>query len=216
MRNGRASRRALTAASLDLAARGLIAFRAESGGLLAGKPKIGILTGTPVEGDPDEHARMLWARNRPIDAATAYLGEQLDSIAGSAAYIEPTDMTQLGAHVGTFNTKLETHVVEQGWFAERPGQATVRWFRRGFLVIVVGIAGVVIGFKLPADGVVAVGGALIAAGVALLLLAGTMPSRTMPGAMIRAMLEAYRRTLEKTMEQARSMGEVAATLPRSR
>jgi hypothetical protein len=33
-----------------------------------------------------------------------------------------------------------------------------------------------------------------------------MPSRTMPGAMIRAML-AYRRTLEKTMAQ-RSMGEV--------
>ena len=30
----------------------------------------------------------------------------------------------------------------------------------------------------------------------------------MPGAMIRAMLEAYRRTLEKTMAQSRSMGEV--------
>src|SRR5262249_41631278 len=32
--------------------------------------------------------------------------------------------------------------------------------------------------------------------------------RTMPGAMIRAMLVAYRRTLDKTMAQARSMGQV--------
>ena len=30
----------------------------------------------------------------------------------------------------------------------------------------------------------------------------------MPGAMIRAMLAAYRRTLQKTMEQARSMQQV--------
>ena len=42
----------------------------------------------------------------------------------------------------------------------------------------------------------------------LLVLSRSMPARTMPGAMIRAMLEAYRRTLEKTMAQARSMGEV--------
>jgi hypothetical protein len=35
-----------------------------------------------------------------------------------------------------------------------------------------------------------------------------MPAVTMPGAMIRAMLAAYRRTLEKTMAQARSMGQV--------
>jgi hypothetical protein len=42
----------------------------------------------------------------------------------------------------------------------------------------------------------------------MLILARSMPSRTMPGAMIRAMLEAYRRTLEKTMGQARSMNQV--------
>ena len=42
----------------------------------------------------------------------------------------------------------------------------------------------------------------------MLILSRSMPARTMPGAMIRAMLEAYRRTLEKTMAQSRSMGEV--------
>ena len=37
-----------------------------------------------------------------------------------------------------------------------------------------------------------------------------MPSVTLPGAMIRAMLAAYRRTLRKTMDQARSMDQVVA------
>ena len=35
-----------------------------------------------------------------------------------------------------------------------------------------------------------------------------MPQRTMSGAMIYAMLAAYRRTLQRTMEQARSMNQV--------
>ena len=37
-----------------------------------------------------------------------------------------------------------------------------------------------------------------------------MQAVTLPGAMIRAMLAAYRRTLEKTMAQARSMDQVVA------
>ena len=69
-------------------------------------------------------------------------------------------------------------------------------------------------FDEPGDEVDAqvVGGALIGSGIVMLVLASSMPSRTMPGAMIRAMLEAYRRTLEKTMAQARSMGEVVQTV----
>ena len=41
-------------------------------------------------------------------------------------------------------------------------------------------------------------------------MAGAMPSVTMVGAMIRAQLAAYRRTLKKTMEQSRSMDQVVA------
>jgi hypothetical protein len=37
-----------------------------------------------------------------------------------------------------------------------------------------------------------------------------MPAVTLPGAMIRAMLAAYRRTLKKTMDHARSMDQVVA------
>ena len=42
----------------------------------------------------------------------------------------------------------------------------------------------------------------------VLIIAQAMPAVTMPGAMIRAMLAAYRRTLQKTMAQARSMQQV--------
>ncbi len=48
----------------------------------------------------------------------------------------------------------------------------------------------------------------VVGGIVILLFAQGMPAVTMPGAMIRAMLAAYRRTLEKTMAQARSMQQV--------
>jgi hypothetical protein len=63
---------------------------------------------------------------------------------------------------------------------------------------------------LPSDGLVLVGLAAMAAGVVLLVLARAMPARTLAGAMLRAMLFAYRRTLAKTMAQARSMDQVVA------
>jgi hypothetical protein len=42
----------------------------------------------------------------------------------------------------------------------------------------------------------------------MLFIARQMPARTMAGAMIYAMLAAYRRTMERTMAQARSMNTV--------
>jgi hypothetical protein len=82
---------------------------------------------------------------------------------------------------------------------------------RGIVVMVLGFIALFAGANLPSDGLVVVGVGLLIAGGVLLVISRSMPARTMPGAMIRAMLEAYRRTLEKTMAQARSMGEVVAT-----
>ena len=53
-----------------------------------------------------------------------------------------------------------------------------------------------------------IGGAVVLGGIVIVLFARFMPAVSMPGAMIRAMLAAYRRTLEKTMAQARSMQQV--------
>ncbi len=69
----------------------------------------------------------------------------------------------------------------------------------------------IIGVNLPADGVAVVGVSLLLSGIVLVILAQSMPARTMPGAMLRAMLEAYRRTLVRTMALSRSMDQVVQT-----
>ena len=210
VRDGKSTRRALTAASLDLAARGQIDFQPEKGGFLSTQTKLNIHVGEASADDPAERMRLDRARSRPEDAATKYLGSRLHSLAGGRGVIDPEQMLKLGTDVPKFNEKLEKHVVAQGWFREPPGKATSRWVLRGTGVIVLAIVAAIAGFNLPSDGIVVLAVALGVAGVALLILAASMPSRTMPGAMIRAMLEAYRRTLQKTMAQARSMGEVVA------
>jgi hypothetical protein len=90
-----------------------------------------------------------------------------------------------------------------------------RWVLRGAVALVLGVVAVIVGFNLPSNGLLLVGGAAVAAGVVMLGVSRAMPAVTMPGAMVRAMLAAYRRTLEKTMAQARSMQQVVddARLP---
>ena len=63
---------------------------------------------------------------------------------------------------------------------------------------------------IVSSGLALVGVALIAAGVVTLILAFSMPARTMAGAMVQAMMAGYRRTLAKTMETARSLNQVVA------
>jgi hypothetical protein len=75
-------------------------------------------------------------------------------------------------------------------------------------MIVVGVIAIVAGINLPASGLVLIGAAAVLGGIVISIFAKSMPSVTMPGAVIRAMLAAYRRTLQKTMEQSRSMQQV--------
>jgi uncharacterized membrane protein YgcG len=216
IRDGQVSRRALTAASLDLAVRGLISFEAEDKpGLLASGQEIGIHTGETVTGDPREQTRMLWARKRPMDEGTAFLLRRLQAIGGGTSYVSPDEITKLGSDVGGFEKRVEEHVVREGWFVERPTVARGRWVGRAVLAFIGGIVSLVVGFNLPSDGLVLLGVSLIATGIGLVVISRAMPAVTKDGSVIRAMLEAYRRTLDKTMAQARSMGEVvvASAIP---
>ena len=141
-------------------------------------------------------------------------GHALDSLRRLAAkgaiagFVAGDEMTGFAQYVDEFNKKIERHVSKQGWFREPPAAAAGRWYARGGIALAMGIVIGVIAFSLPSGGLTVVGLALAAAGVALMIIARAMPARTMAGAMIYAMLAAYRRTLQKTMEQARSMEEV--------
>ena len=206
--DGGRSRRALTTAMLDLASRGLIAFR-EDRGLLGLSNKVGIDVG-PASLDPVEEARRALNARRPIGSAEEYALKELRHLSteGENGFIEADDLPKFGTSVSTFDSKLETHVVDKGWMVEKPSKVVARWTGKGVLAIVAGAVALIAGINVPIAGLVMIGVATIAGGIVVALFAQGMPSVTMPGAMIRAMLAAYRRTLQKTMDQARSMQQV--------
>jgi uncharacterized membrane protein YgcG len=219
---GHPTRRALTTAMLDLASRGLISFREEDRGLLGMTHKVGVEV-DPPKGDDIEEAQRARNARRPIGPAEEYalskLNAEADPFAGESGtyrFIRADDLpAKFGGSVTAFDSHLEDHVVSHGWMVEAPSKVTTRWALKGGLAIVAGIAAIVLGANLPASGFVLLGGAAIAGGAVVMLFARWMPRVTMPGAMIRAMLAAYRRTLEMTMAQSRSMQQVVdkAQLP---
>lgn len=208
--DGATSRRALTTAMLDLASRGLITFR-EDGGVLGIGKKVGIEV-APQRGDADLEAQRTRNSRRPIGPAEESALRDLKALGDSAegAYITPGDLPKFGTHVAAFDTALEGHVVARGWFKEKPSKVTGRWVVKGILAIVAGAIALVAGLSIPISGLTLIGGATIAGGIVVVVFASWMSAVTMPGAMIRAMLAAYRRTLDKTMAQARSMEQVVA------
>jgi uncharacterized membrane protein YgcG len=206
---GGPSRRALTTAMLDLASRGLIAFREESE-MLGLKRKIGIQFEPPA-GNAEAEAQRAQNAVRAIGPAEEVALGRLRTLAkGEGGYIDPKELLKFGAAVDDFNESLESHAVKMGWFREKPSKAEARWSIRGVIAMVLGILAVVGGANLPSTGLLFIGGALLIAGVAVLVMSRWMDAVTMPGAMIRAMLAAYRRTLQKTMAQSRSMDQVVA------
>ena len=205
--DGRSSRRALTTAMLDLASRGLISFR-EDKGMLGLSHKVGIET-SPAAGDAVEEAQRARNARKPIGPAEDYALRKLRVLGdGEQGLIEPDKLPEFGSSVSEFDSKLEDHVVSGGWVVEKPSRVVARWVGKGVLAIFAGGAGIFLGVNLPASGLVIIGAAAIAGGIVVCLFAPSMPRVTMPGAMVRAMLAAYKRTLEKTMEQARSMQQV--------
>ncbi|HET7031097.1 MAG TPA: TPM domain-containing protein [Candidatus Limnocylindrales bacterium] len=208
VREGSATRRALTTALLDLASRGVITFREEHH-LLGLQKKVGIET-RPSDPDPQTRARQLRNDARRLGPAEGTIGRRVTALGGDDGYVTPDRMPELAPAVPAFNKALEAEVVRNGWYREAPATTTARWRIRSALVFAAGIGAVVLGGNLPSDGLILVGASLLVSAAIIFVLAGAMPAVTLPGAMIRAMLAAYRRTLKKTMEAARSMDQVVA------
>ncbi len=207
--NGGSSRRALTTALLDLASRGELAFRQESH-LLGLKKQVGIET-EPAEPDPATRARQLRNAARALGPAERLAETKLRAIAtGDDGYIEPDELLAFGTSVPAFDKALETEAVARGWFREKPSAAVTRWIGRAVIAGIAGGVAIVGGFNLPSDGLLLIGVGAIVGAVVMAVLSRSMPAVSLPGAMIRAMLAAYRRTLKKTMDQARSMDQVVA------
>jgi len=205
---GGPSRRALTTALLDVASRGDIAFREESGLFGLGR-KVGIVT-QPATEDPVTIAHQRRNAARPLGDAERLVQRRLEALADAEGYIEPSRLLEFGAAVPKFDQALEDEVVARGWFREKPSAAVGRWTARAAIALVVGLVAGFAGLNLPSNGLLLVGVAIVVGAVVMGVLARSMPAVSLMGAMIRAMLAAYRRTLKKTMDQARSMDQVVA------
>ncbi len=206
--DGSISRRALTTAMLDLASRGLISFREEEEGLIIKHRKVSIDV-DPQPGDTEVEAQRARNRRRPTGPAEDLALSKLRKLGDdSSGLISSEDLPKFGTDVAGFDRALEVHVVDRGWFGQRPSSVVNRWVGRGVIAIILGVIAVVIGVNVPISGMTLIGGAAIAGGVVIAIIARWMPAVTMPGAVIRAMLAAYGRTLQKTMAQARSMQQV--------
>ncbi|HEY7132145.1 MAG TPA: TPM domain-containing protein [Candidatus Limnocylindrales bacterium] len=208
--DGKSTRRALTTAMLDLASRGLIAFREEHG-LFGMNKKVGVELDPPAPTNPEAIARLGLNGRRDLGPAEQVAFQRLRTTThGRDEYISPEELLGFGAAVPAFDKALESEVVKRGWFGERPSRVIDRWSTRGVLIGVVGGIAAFFGINIPFNGLLFIGIALIVSGVAVALIGRSMPAVTLPGAMIRAMMAAYRRTLKKTMDQARSMDQVVA------
>jgi hypothetical protein len=195
---------------LDLASRGMLSFREEKSGVLGlGKAKLGVAIGAPVAADARTGFERTKASRQPLGPAEEYAYSELADLA-DGDYVDPAELLKFGTKVSGFDQRLEEHVTQKGWFTESPRKVTQRWLQRGGLIALLGGVAIWAGLNVPSNGLLLVGIGGLGGGLVIAGLASAMPARTMPGAMIRAMLAAYRRTLEKTMAQARSMDQVVA------
>ena len=204
--DGHVNRHALTTAFVDLAGRGELRFREPVG---SGRTTLDVLD--PDRADP----RVLRNRNTPLGAPEALVRDRLRAIRGGAGSLDADELTGFAKSIPEFDHLLGSAVVTAGWYREDPEKSTERWSFRAGLALVAGVIGFIIAWNLPSSGLLLLGGAVIAASIAMFVLARVMPQRTMSGAMVYAWLAAYRRTLEHTLAGARSMDDVVSshTLP---
>jgi uncharacterized membrane protein YgcG len=200
--DGRATQHAVTTALVDEAGRGELRFRQPGSD---GRASLDVLE--PDTADP----RVLRNRSVQEGAPERQLRERLRELRTGTGSVTAEQLTKLAPDISRFKEELEDHVVAAGWFREAPSDARDRWSFRAGIVLVIGVIAIFVATRLPSSGLLLLGGALVAASIAMFVLARVMPQRTMAGAMVNAWLAAYRRTLERTLAGARSMEEVVSS-----
>jgi hypothetical protein len=134
--------------------------------------------------------------------------EAIRSLAGGSGRLTRGRLWKVNERLGPIKQELEEEAVRLGWLTTRPTPQIMRmsWIAVGTGIVGLAVGG--IGFAVPMSGAVLLGAALVLGAAGTFAFARAMSQRTYQGAYVDAMLTAYRRTLSKTMEQARSMGEV--------
>ena len=206
--DGRCSRRALTTALLDLASRDEIAIYRQDKAFAA--DPIGIQIRTPAVDDSRVRLNRRWPLGPAEAAVLSSLGRNASRNEANALVVEGKDLLTFGTSVAAFESALEDHAVAGRLFTAKPATVVARWTGIAVAEFVLAVVAVIGGASLPSSGLVLLGAWLAIAAVVTGLFARHQPARTKDGAMLRAMLLAYRRTLQASLREARSMEQVLA------
>ncbi|HSM38477.1 MAG TPA: hypothetical protein VK838_04025, partial [Candidatus Limnocylindrales bacterium] len=203
LRSGRADQHSINTTLVDLAGRGQISFR-----------NLDQVKKVKSDDDPDP----LVDPAIELTPATAQGGQRLpppqsdamQTIGGLAigGTLSRERLWRLNEALSPVKDRLEAEAVRLGWLTQRPTPMITRWVAVGIGELVAGGGLVWLGYALPMSGLTLLGAALAIGGVVTAAFGSAMSQRTPNGAYVDAMLKAYRRTLQKTLQQARSMGEV--------
>jgi hypothetical protein len=203
VRDGRASSNALRTLLVELAGKGLIRFR-----------NLDRVKEVKRTDDPDPLTDpAMDVLDPPIDRPqpSGPLGEAYRELVirgGSERSLRRESLWAVNEALDPAKRQLEQEAVRLGWLTRLPTPEITRWLVIGVGEAVLGGGAVFLGFTIPMSGLTLVGVALIVGGLVTAAFGSQMSKRTPNGAYVDAMLIAYRRTLEKTLEQARSMAEV--------
>jgi uncharacterized membrane protein YgcG len=205
----KATDRTVTACLIDLAARGCIAFEVRASGSDD--------SDSDSSGSDDSTrtgVRFLGPGKETLPGSEAAVCQAVDEHSRShEGYIGPKRLYLLSRAFDVFRDRLESAAVERGWLTAKPSDVLFRWRRIGGLELVAAGFVAAFWFLFEASGLLSVAAGLAVAGIATLVVARSMPARTRQGAMLYAMLAAYRRTMERTLAEAHSMGEVVEKRP---
>lgn len=205
VREGRATRHSLNVTLLEVASTGRIGFanldnvssaRSDEDADPETDPAIHLVDPGPA------------ARDLPEISQDAY--EVIRKLAGNEERLSRSRLWRLNDALAPTSERLEREAVRLGWLTREPTPVINRWMGFAGLWLAAALGAGVLSFVLPMSGLLLVAIGLGMGAVITFGFARAMSKRTTQGAYVDAMLSAYRRTLEKTLAQARSMNEVAA------
>jgi uncharacterized membrane protein YgcG len=203
IRNGRADQHTINTVLAELASNGRIEFR-----------NLDRVRGMKSDDDPDpltdpaiEVKEGSFDDDR-LGPPQLEAWDKIQRLAGGDGVLSRERLWRVNSTLDPVKGALEFQAVKVGWLARMPGPSIGRMVAAGSGVVVVGIGIGILGFVIPMSGALLLGAALVLGGIATIGFGLAMSQRTPAGAYVDAMLTAYRRTLRKTMEQARTMGEV--------
>jgi uncharacterized membrane protein YgcG len=202
IRQGRADQHTINTTLVELAGTGRITFE-----------NLDQVAGSRSDDEPDPLTDPAIVVNAPdgrtpLGAPQEQAWEKVQRLAGSDGRLTRTALWKVNGELSSVKRALEQQAVRIGWLERMPGPSITRIVGIGVGVAIVGAGIVFAGITIPMSGLVMLGGALVVGGLGVIGFGTAMSQRTDAGAYVDAMLTAYRRTLRKTMEQARSIGEV--------